>query len=273
MNTDTPGPPRIGNGPVHPTSRAVPRDAVARSDTDAARAGLQLVTCVSRTEVLQQRLLSSPCLQPGGLRLAAHWHCGSAAEAFNAAMAGAAGQARWLVWVHQDVVLPAGWETGFWRALQQGLQRWPQLLVAGVYGVAGAGAGAVRAGHVLHRGEPLREAAALPCRVDSLDELLLAVRVDSRLRMDPALGFDFYGTDLVLQAQARGGVAAVLEGYCEHWTDTPGRDVPRRVVERVAQSAEVFERKWRHRLPLATSCFQIGRAGDVRAFLSTVVAP
>lgn len=50
----------------------------------------------------------------------------------------------------------------FAAGLQESLRRWPQTLVAGVYGVSGYGPQALRCGHVLDRGDLLREEAALP---------------------------------------------------------------------------------------------------------------
>jgi hypothetical protein len=240
---------------------------------------LHFVTCASSLAVLGQRLLASPCLAPGGHAVAVYFNATSAAQGFNAALAaelaaGAPPRTSWLVWLHQDVFLPEGWDARFRQALGQALQLFPQLAVAGVYGVAGAGATARRAGRVLDRGTPLHEAAALPCLVDSLDELLFAVRLDSGLRLDPALGFDFYATDLVLQAQAAGWQCAVLDAACEHWSGTPSSGaVPASVVQRIKHSAAVFERKWAQRLPISTPCFHIERAGDVAAFVDAIVTP
>ena len=238
---------------------------------------LPLVTCVSQPAVLAQRLLASPCVRAGRLTVTARAGCTSAAQAFNAALdqASAIGGERpaWLLWAHQDVYLPEGWSQRFLAALAAAETRLGPLAVVGVYGVQGTGGLAVRAGHVLHRGELLKEPTALPCLVDSLDELLFAVRTDSGLRLDPALGFDFYATDLVLQAQARGLQCAALDAFCEHWSATPGRNVPAAVGERIIRSAAVFERKWLHRLPVSTSCFNIDRAGDVQAFIAPLMAP
>lgn len=228
---------------------------------------LAIVTSVSRLDVLQQRLAQSPCLQRGGLPWTACFNSPSAAAAFNPAMDAQAAQGtEWLVWMHQDVFLPSGWEDVFRQALHAACIRWPTLAVAGVYGVRGVGEHSVRAGHVLDRGLLLQEPAALPCLVDSLDELLVAVRVDSGLRMDPAMGFDFYATDLVLQAQEAGLCAAALDAFCEHWSDTPAQGVmPPGLIERVAKNAEAFEQKWAHRLPVKTPCFEIHQPGDIAA--------
>ena len=241
---------------------------------------LSFVTCASNLQVLGERLLASPCLQRAGIPLAAYFNAASAAHGFNAAMAAAQNeptdrpsQNSWLVWVHQDVYLPHGWDTVFTQALTVALQRFPKLAVAGVYGVIGAGSNARRAGHVLDRGTLLREPEPLPCLVDSLDELLFAVRIDSGLKLDRALGFDFYATDLVLQAQAQGWQCAVVDAYCEHWSGTPASgDLPDAVVKRVLTNGTVFEQKWHHRLPVTTPCFEIGQPGDVARSMEQIMA-
>ncbi len=246
------------------------------------RGKLSFVTCASNLEVLGARLLSSPCLGAGGYPLAVYFNAPSAAHGFNAAMLaerakspGGSAADSWLVWVHQDVVLPQGWDAVFGQALVKAQQAFPQLAVAGVYGLAGAGTHARRAGHVLDRGKLLLEPTPLPCLADSLDELLFAVRIDTGLQLDPALGFDFYATDLVLQAQAQaqGWQCAVLDAYCEHWSSTPASGaIAQTVVDRIQASALVFERKWAQRLPITTPCFDIARPGDVAAFLASIAA-
>jgi uncharacterized protein YijF (DUF1287 family) len=87
--------------------------------------------------------------------------------------------------------------------------------------------------------------------------------------MDAAMGFDFYGTDLVLQAQQKGLQAAVLDAFCEHWSDTPSAwPLPQNLVQRISNNAHAFEKKWQQALPLSTSCFDIGQLGDVAKFLA-----
>jgi hypothetical protein len=239
--------------------------------TDDGSVTLHFVTCVSNLDVLSKRLLASPCLRDGCYPLTACFNAQSAAEAFNAAAMGLPQPNAWLVWVHQDVYLPAGWDAQFKARLMEAKAAFPPLAVAGVYGVAGSGTDLRRAGHVLDRGQLLQEPAVLPCRVDSLDELLFAVQCRSGLRLDPTLPWDFYATDLVLQAQSDGYQSTVVDAYCEHWSDTPTNGaVPRRLVERIAASGSVFEAKWAHRLPVQTTWMSIERAGDVRRLIDGV---
>jgi hypothetical protein len=243
--------------------------AAALPPTDGPPA-LLFVSGATSAEVLSARLLASPCLQRGGHRLIVLFNARSAAEALDTALAQAPAGA-WVVWVHQDVFLPPGWDARFLAGLEAARRRHPTLAVAGVYGVAGNGAGLRRAGRVLDRGMPLEESAPLPCPVDGLDELLVAVRADSGLRFDPALAFDFYATDLVLQAQARGMVAAVVDAWCEHWSDTPrAGGLPAATARRIVDSGRVFEAKWRHRLPVATPWLECVEPGDVERFVGAL---
>ncbi|HVZ46403.1 MAG TPA: hypothetical protein VHA82_21535 [Ramlibacter sp.] len=227
---------------------------------------LVFVTAVSRLEVLRERLCASPCIASGRYPLIAHFNARSAAQAFNGAIESLrTATGTWLVWVHQDVFLPAGWDELFLGRLRQAQEAFDALSVAGVYGLDGE----TRAGHVLDRGTLLREASPLPRRADSLDELLFAVRADARLRLDPALAFDFYATDLVLQAQAAGQQAAIVDAYCEHWSDTPsGSDIAAGLAERILASGRAFEAKWRSRMPIHTSWLTIRGPGDVERFVS-----
>ena len=232
---------------------------------------ITFVCCVSNMSVLEQRLLASPCLADGQERLTAYFNADSAASAFNSAMQSAESNA-WLVWVHQDVYLPRSWALDFKRRLAQAAQTFENLAVVGVYGLQGAAPHARRAGHVLDRGVVLRESAALPCLVDSLDELLFAVRVDSGLNLDPRLGFDFYATDLVLQAKDRGLQAAVVDAYCEHWSGTPSfGHIPQATQARIALNGSRFETKWAAKLPISTPCFDIHQVGDVQRAISHLV--
>jgi hypothetical protein len=232
---------------------------------DMVGPALHLVCAVSDKAVLHRELMASPDLSGGGggfARVKLVHGARSAAHACNpvlqhlahgagSALADGAGAAPWVV-----------------QGLQDALGRWPDLAVAGVYGLSGVGEEAVRAGDVWDRGSHLVEPTALPCTASSLDELLVAVRADSGLLLDPELGFDFYATDLCLQARARGLTAAVLQAPVRHASSTPREGLaPRRVLDRIARSGEVFERKWAAQLPVFTPCFEIRQAGDVRAFI------
>jgi lauroyl/myristoyl acyltransferase len=98
----------------------------------------------------------------------------------------------------------------------------------------------------------LHEPAALPAAADTLDELCFAVRRDAGLRLDPALGFDFYAADVALQARAQGQAVAVVDAFCEHRSRLPRAGFTEAFIERFSTSATHFQNKWRHLLPIAT---------------------
>ncbi len=221
---------------------------------------LSFVTCVNHREVLERCLLTSPCLAKKRYPLALFEHCTSAAEAFNAALKTA--QSPWLVFVHQDVVLPEGWDRDFLTGIATAQRQFDRLAVVGVYGI-GVRPHPVHLGHVLDRGHLLVGSAPLPALADTLDELCFAVRCDAGLALDAALGFDFYAADLALQARQRGFSVAVVEAYCEHHSALPRARFSESFIDRFTASATIFQEKWRHRLPITTPCITL--TSDVAA--------
>lgn len=218
-----------------------------------ASALFSLVCAVSDLNVVREQLLASPELaisaDDGPARApAVHLVHGasSAAAAFNP-VAQSHAMKPWLLWVHQDVYLPKGWLEGFAKGLQSALLRWPKLAVAGVYGIAkDAAVRDLDAGQVIDRGALLQGKLKPPCLVQSMDELLFAVRLDADLSLDAALGWDFYATDLVLTSQAKGWDAAVIDPLTEgaqpveHWSTTPKTDISDVLGKRILRSGEQF---------------------------------
>jgi hypothetical protein len=182
-------------------------DPDAGSPAAEADAPLSFVACVSDEASLHANLLRSPCLGPGSphevLLLRG---CRSAAEGLNQGLARA--RNRLVVWVHQDVYLPAGWPGRFVRQCRLAEQAFGRVGVFGVCGVTQQGALVTRAGHVVDRDRLLHEPAPLPAVVDTLDGVLLAFPQPTPLALDPRLGFHFYDADVCLAAR-RQGLAAV----------------------------------------------------------------
>ena len=212
------------------------------------------VTCVTDEAQLRANLLSSPDLAAGSPHeVLAYQHCRSAADAINAALDSA--QHDLCIFAHQDVYLPRGWVGRWLRRMAEAEQSLGRLGVCGVYGVSLGEQGIIRAGRVVDRERLLIEPASLPCKVDTLDELLLAIPRSSLLRADPSLGFHLYGADLGIQAQELGLAAAVLDAPCLHNSRSGG------LPGNFGQSVEPFRRKWTHRLPIGTSCVLIDHHG------------
>lgn len=216
-----------------------------------------VVCCINQPEVALSCLLVSPCLAAqAGHQLVLVSGTSSAGAGMAAGLALA--RHEWLVLVHQDVYLPAGWDVRFGTALDAALVQHPNLAVAGVYGVTAAG---VHAGHVLDRGRWLGAPVTGAVPVRSFDELLLAVRVGSGVCAAAELGWHLYGTDVCLAAEEKGWVAAVVDGPCEHRSALPrmneAGDAGAHQHLRVAatafgQSAQALLRRWPHAAPVYT---------------------
>ena len=180
-----------------------------------ARQAISFVACVNDDDQLSSNLLRSPCLQPGTpheviLRRGET----SAADGFHAGLAAA--QHDLVVFVQQDMYLPRGWDTWFVQQFDLAERTLGPVGVAGVFGIRDAGGTPEHVGRVLDRETLLDRGVPLPTVVDGLDEILLAVRRDTPLRFDRALGFHLYGTDLCLSAREHGLTSVVLDVPCFH---------------------------------------------------------
>ncbi len=233
-------------------------DALHPGGTDSS---LSFVCCVSREDVLRSNLLASPCLGRGSSHeVILVKNCPSAAAGLNLGVERAAGD--WVIGVHEDVFLPEGWDRRLVLQLRGAERRFGPVGVAGVYGVGPArelrvSLAAERIGRVVDRGRLLCDGPGLPTLAATLDELLLIVPRDSPLRFDPGLGFHLYGADICLRAAELGLPVVVIDGPCHHNSRSVG------LPEGFYQSAQVFARKWAHRLPVATPCVIIDRRGRV----------
>jgi hypothetical protein len=232
---------------------------------------LSFVVCVSNTEVLAADLMRSTCLaHESSHQLILVHGCRNAAEGFNRGISVACGDI--VVFVHQDVYLPDGWDERFISGFMEARNRMPAEVV-GVYGLSAPDrvGKSLQLGVVSDRGEWLRGTEPLPARAQSLDELLFAVPRGSSLRLDPDLGFDLYATDLVLQAEARGGCGAVVEAPCEHRSSLPRTNISRSTAERFRKSALAFERKWASRFPIETPCIRFDASHPVNESIEEFV--
>jgi hypothetical protein len=230
---------------------------LAETDDVESATPLTIVACVSDEATLRANLLRSPCLGSDLVHeLLLYRGCASAAEGLNRGLAAA--RHPLVVCLHQDVYLPEGWPRRFLAQYRQAEQTLGPLGVAGVYGVKCQDETVVRAGHVVDRECVLREPPPLPCAVDTLDELLLAVPRGTPLRFDPALGFHLYGADLCVQARERHLPVAALDALCFHNSDTFT------LPPEFSSAATMLARKWAACLPIATSCVHMDAHGRVR---------
>jgi len=226
---------------------------------------MSFVVCVSDESILKANLLASPDLTGPGSPHDVFTINGAPAAAAGFVMGRLEAKHERVVFVHQDVLLPAGWDRCAAQQLQEAERRFGQIGVAGVYGVGEVitpfdftePLAAERIGWVIDRGRVLRDGPELPAQVATLDELVLVVRRDSGLRFDPALGFHLYGADIWLQAREQGLAVVTLGALCYHNSASIG------LPEAFYDSAAVFARKRSRRLRVATPCVIIDRRGCV----------
>jgi len=227
--------------------------AVRQANTVLARPPTPLawsaVSAVNNEAVLRSCLLSSPDLvEATEVNLQRGYS--SAATAYNAAIDAAKTDV--VVLAHQDVFLPAGWGEQLQRALASLAVTDPNWAVAGVWGGKQSGK---FTGHLYCAGleRVLGQPATPPVEVSSLDELLLIVRKSSGVRFDERLeGFHLYGTDICLEARARGMKSYAISAFCIH--NTNGY---RMLPLEFWKSYLFLRRKWRSQLPIAASCTTI----------------
>lgn len=171
-----------------------------------------------------------------------------------------------LVFAHQDVLFPPGWEQDLESALAQLASLDPHWGVIGSVGIALDPldpAGRRFVGHWCDPGGHRRQ-GPFPARVQSLDEQWLCIRRASGLRFDEALpGFHCYGVDLCMQAQAMGLSCYAIDAFVWHKFRGPDGRLPlapresdkimrRATAEFVSDAQRGYQyvgRKWSSRMP------------------------
>jgi len=168
-------------------------------EVDATEAALfDVVVPVTRETQLRLNVDQSPGLAEVEARVVAWRRASSAAAALEGAKAHV--EADWILFCHQDVYFPAG----FGRRLNELLagisaEERPRTLI-GFAGMAVAAdrQGYAPAGLVIDRRACFNHAGS--SEVVSIDELAIVVARESLHRIDPALGWHLWATDLCLGA-------------------------------------------------------------------------
>jgi len=205
-----------------------------------------LIVAANDDTILKRCLTGSPCI--GHARdVNVMRGFATAGAAYNAGMRQAAGDL--LVFVHQDVYLPAGWDRCLGEAIARLSHLDPAWAVLGVFGITRQ---LQPCGYLYCTasqkvlGRPFPE----PVKCVSLDEVVLVLRRSAGLSFDEQLpGFHFYGTDICLEAQQRGLGAYIVSAFCIH--NAEGAEFLPRAFWR---GYFYLRRKWRKKLPIRTPC-------------------
>ena len=175
-----------------------------------------------------------------------------------------------VYFIHQDVLLPHGWERRMFAALAE-LERldpnWGVLGAVGALPPSPTGAPKELRGHWCDPSGYHLE-GPLPHEVESLDEQWLGVRKSRGVGFDPLLpGFHCYGIDLSLAARERGMKSYAIDAFVWHkYRESDGfivsgRDDSAKIRRRWSgefmsefnPSADYVREKWTKYLPFQTT--------------------
>jgi len=211
---------------------------------------LSFVVAINNKDVYEKNILASPVFQKGHQHeIIARYDFPSVSLAYNSVIDEVKNNI--LVFIHQDVYLPEGWDKRLINTISSLKNGGVNLGVIGCYGVSSKG---LRFGHIFSNG--LRKElgkTSTPQVVKSIDELLLCFMKSSGLRFDPLMPhFHLYGTDICLEAEKRGLTNYAISNFCVH-NSLPVKKLPKEFWE----CAEYIRKKWRKELPVESSCIKI----------------
>ena len=213
-----------------------------------------IVAAVNDESVLANNLARSPIVTDGTVEFIAHWRYDSASKAYNDAIEQT--EAAIVVFAHQDVYLPAGWEAALSAAIDRLEREQVEWQVLGVVGVDRSG---TVVGRVWSSGLGREVGQAVNCAepTGSIDELVIVLRNNGVVRFDEGLGgFHLYGTDIVQSSLQRNLGAYVIDCPVVH------NSVPVVSLDRSFRTAyRYMQRKWRAELPIQTTVCRITRSG------------
>ena len=177
------------------------RDAGFPSSSDTEPACFDVVVPVTRETQLRLNVDHSPGLAEVEARVIGWRRASSAAAALEGAKTHV--EADWILFCHQDVYFPAGFGRRL-NALLAGIA--PEDRRHALIGFAGMGVAADRQGYapaglVIDRRARFDHPAS--SEVVAIDELAIVVARDSVHRIDAALGWHLWATDLCLESIAR----------------------------------------------------------------------
>ena len=219
-----------------------------------ANYSLAVVAACNNDSILAANLKRSPIISELGVPLHVEWNAPSAASAYNKGLA--ATSADIVIFAHQDVFLPRGWETVLFTHIAQLDRRHPDWALLGSYGIDlnGAHFGPVWSSSI---GSIIGRVPTEPVRVQSFDEHLFIMRRDAGLKFDEKLpGFHLYGTDIVQIARKAGRSAFTMPLPLIHndgFKEQLGGDY--------LEGFRYMQKKWREDLPLVTPVAKISWHG------------
>jgi hypothetical protein len=215
---------------------------------------LAVVTPVNDEQCLAENLAVSPMLKGGAIPMIVQRDYKSASSAYNDGLDKA--EADIVIFAHQDVYFPRGWDKKLLEAvetLEQRAETW------GVLGVIGLNKEKKLVGGAWSNGLQWKiesERFDSPAPVRTFDEIVLVLRKNSPIRFDDDLsGFHLYGTDIALTAIEAGLGAYVFDAPVIHnsiWRKRLGLSY--------CTGYRYIQRKWKDQLPIHTLIIPITKS-------------
>lgn len=159
---------------------------------------------------------------------------------------------RYVILVHQDVLLPAGWFDQLTTIINRATSEYPNWAVLGAYGISVNGE---HKGHVYctATGNVLGGQIYGFIKAQSLDELCLVIDTHANLLFDEELpGFHLYGTDICQRAELIAKCALIADLYCIHNTNAYGY-----LPVDFWKAHKHIRKSHRNNLPIITPCTRI----------------
>lgn len=223
---------------------------------------LTFIVAVNDSSVLRTNFLASPILSDGtSHQVVLQKGFSSAGSAYNSALELAENDL--VVFVHQDVFFPAGWDIRLFvqiAAIEAFDTNW------GVIGCVGVSSQGETVGHAYcnsSQGEVGKPSCVDAVEVRSLDEFVLAFRKSSGIVFDENLPhFHFYGTDVCLSSQSQGLKNYAINNFCVH-NAMPVIKLPKEFW----LCCKYMTAKWTGELPVRTTCTILTSSFRLRLFL------
>lgn len=213
-----------------------------------------VVVASNNDSSLKHNLMASDMISSEHVPLHIERNAESAALAYNHGIDSST--APIIIFAHQDVYFPPGWERRLCDAITTLEKQDPNWALLAPFGMTDDGEhiGPVWSsslGRIVGRTADVHELA------QSFDELVIVMRRASGLRFDTKLpGFHMYGTDIVQTARARGLGAYVCALPLVHNDEFHGL-----VHQDFSRAYHFMRHKWRNRLPLRTPILWVTRYG------------
>ena len=215
---------------------------------------LAVVAAVNDEEVLANNLAASPMFVENRIPLIVKRNYKSASMAYNDGLD--CTDADIIIFTHQDVYFPRGWEKKLLSAIQilehKG-EKW------GTLGVIGSDANGKLVGGAWSNGLQWKiesQKFISPAPIRTYDEIVLVLPKNSGLRFDNDLpNFHLYGTDIALMANKAGLGAYVFDAPVIHnsiWRKKLGLSY--------CIAYRYMQRKWSQELPIQTLVLSITRS-------------